>query len=246
MMDRLDLHAYVDGELSRERSDQVKLSLSGSAEDLREAEAISSLKQMLATRTTQPESAAEWNKCVSRLNEIDKTRKVERVVSKYAPAFCGALLGVILATGLLHKRSDPGHISSPDLAKMAGSLEPMRPPKKQLGFNEDRWLGGLINQSKLSTPDHLTVRGVSNGQIGGIPVRSFSARDEKGDVTILVVRQELDLEGMTPMTGHTNLLAGKLNGVNCVVQTGKDHTIFIVAQRTFEDLASVSSQVAIR
>ena len=244
-MDRLDLHAFLDGELKGEKSESIRQALKTSDLDQREADAITGLKQMLATKVEQPAHDLAWKKCVGRLDEVDKTRRVERVVSRFAPAFCGILFGVILATGLVRHRVEPGHVSTPSLARMAGSFAPMRPPKT-LGFNEDRWLSGLISQSKLSTPDHLTVRGISNGQIDGIPVRCFSARDEKGDLTILVVREPLELEGMVPMAGHPNLLAGKLNNVNCVVEIGKDHTIFIVAQRTFDDLVAVSSQVTLR
>ena len=244
MIDQQDLHAFVDGELSPEQAAAIKSSLEASPEDAREVEAIRSLKSLVGKKATPPVGNHAWNACVRRLDELDKTRRAERIVGKYAPALCAGLFVVIVVAGQFGHHSDRG-ITSPDLARMVGPLSPVNPPKP-LGFNKEAWLEGQIRDSMRSTPKYLTVRGESSGELAGVPMRAFMARDPKGDLMIYVVRQPIALDGMTPMADHANLRVGLLDGVNCVVRTEGKTTIFIAADRTFEDLAAVAVQVAIR
>ena len=245
MIDRKDLHAFVDGELSVEQRTAVELYLKSSSEAAREVETIRALKSLVSQKLTPPSTEGIWKVCVRRLDEIEKTRRVERIVGRYAPALCGGLFVVILLAGQFGHQPNRGNISTPDTLKMVNTLSPMQPPKS-VGFDTSRWYADLLNQSKLSTPDHLTIRGVSAGFMGEIPVRSFSARDEVGDLKILVSQQPLVLEGMEPMANHKELQAGLFDGMNCVVRTQGNTTIFIIAERTYDDLASVASKVIVR
>jgi hypothetical protein len=245
MIDRKDLHAYVDGELGAEQRAAVELFLKSSPEAAREVETIRALKSLVGQKLTPPSTEGIWKVCVRRLDEIEKTRRVERVVGRYAPALCGGLFVVILLAGQFGHQPNRGSITTPETLKMFNTLSPMRPPTS-VGFDLSRWYADLLNQSKLSTPDHLTIRGVSSGFMGEVPVRSFSARDEVGDLKILVMQQPVALEGMEPMANHKELQVGLFDGVNCVVRTQGNTTIFIIAERTYDDLASVASKVIVR
>ena len=245
MIDRTDLHAYVDGELGPDQKASIEQILKTSASDAREVQAIRDLKSMLESKLTPPSTDGLWKVCVGRLDEIEKTRRVERIVGRYAPALCGGLFVVILLAGQFGHRPDRGNISTPDTLKMLTTLSPMQPPKKSVGFDLGSWYQALLNQSKLSTPDHLTILGASQGFFGNIPVRSFSARDEMGGLKILVVQQPIVLEGMQPMANHSDLQYGLLDGMNCVVRTQGNTTIFVIAERSPEDLASVATKEVI-
>jgi anti-sigma factor RsiW len=136
MIDRLDLHAYVDGELTSEQQATLSRDLASSPKELEEVRAIQALKKSLREKALAPQSELLWQRCVGRLDEIDKTRRVERVVGKYAPALCAVMFVVIVVAGQFSHPTDRGNVSSPDLARMVGSLAPMHPPK-QLGRHKN-------------------------------------------------------------------------------------------------------------
>jgi len=238
MIDPIDLHAFVDGELSPQQEAAVRSSLRGSPEVAREAEAIRSLKAALATKLEAPAAGQSWKKCVKRLDELDKTKQVEKFVGRFAPAACAALFVGILLVGRFAGHRYPGTVSGPDLARMFGSMAPDRQPS--------RWLDTLIKQSFQSTPDHLTVRGVKSGSIEGLPVRCFSCRDANGNLSILVFPQPLVFEGMAPMADHPNIKVGTLDGVNCVAWTQGGRSIILAAERKYVDLATVAAEVTVR
>ena len=66
-----------------------------------------------------------------------------------------------------------------------------------------------------------------------------------GGLKILVVQQPIVLEGMQPMANHSDLQYGLLDGMNCVVRTQGNTTIFVIAERSPEDLASVATKEVI-
>ncbi len=246
MIDPMDLHAFVDGELSSNEADAVKTSMATSPSVAREVEAIRNLKVGLRANVVMPDSADAWKACTRRLDELDKTKRIESLVGRFAPAMCATLFVGILLVGRFSHHSDGRNYSGPDLARAFGTLSTQKATPNGLSKDMARWEDWLIHQSKTSTPDHLTLRGVKTGFIDGIPVTQLSARDQNGDFKIYEVRQPIVLDGMQPLQGHADLQMGMLNGENCVVRQQGQSTLLIVGDRNFEDLATVAAQVTIR
>jgi hypothetical protein len=251
MIDPLDLHAFVDGELNSEQAETIRNSLAGSHDAAREVESIRHLKAILTSSTAPPAGQDAWQQCLRRLDEVDrvkeraKSKRIETIVARLAPGLCVVLLACILIVGRRTHHPDLGNLSGPDFAKMADGLSPMRPPRSP-GMNFERWQKSRIQESFKSTPDHLTTRGVRAGEIDGVPVTEFSARDQYGDLKIYRISQPVGLEGATPMEGHPDLMVGNLGGSNCVMRREGGNTILIVADRTPDKLAEVAAQVRIR
>lgn len=242
-MDPTDLHAYVDGELTSEQSASVDQLVRDSRECSREVDAIRNLKSFVAAKAEPADAQKAWKACVKRLDEIDKTKRAEFVVGRFAPFLCAGLFAFILIVGRVTHPSDRGNLSGPDFAKMIGGLSPSRPPKSA---DTDRWLRERIRESMTSTPDHLSPRRVRTGHIDGFPVTDFSARDQYGNLEIYVIGQPVVLQGTQPMDGHPDLMIGAFNGINCIVRLEGSKTILILADRSPDDLAQVAAEVTVK
>lgn len=250
MIDPLDLHAYIDGELPSEQATPIRLRIEESAEAAKEAEAIRSLKKLLADKKESPPCEAAWSKCVARLDEIDRTKQsakvkwIESIVARFAPGFCLLLfVGILVAPRMIHR--NPSDLTDKDFAKMVGGLSDPASPKAP-GTNRERWEEWILRQSFASTPDHLTIRGAKSGWLDGVPVTQFIARDPYGDLEMFRIDEPLILKGTVEMEGHPDFMVGNLNGVNCLVRNDGPITILIVAQRPYEALAKIASQVTPR
>lgn len=132
MIDLELLHAYVDGELGADERQFVESHLAGDALAQSEVVRLRSLKTALARSAATEPASAEWNRCVSRLNEIDKSRRVEGFVGKYAWGLCVLFFCAILVGGAL-KRNGGSRVHSGEVAAAAAGLGTgswLRPPAK--------------------------------------------------------------------------------------------------------------------
>jgi anti-sigma factor RsiW len=140
----MDIHAFVDGELSPDEAASVRLGVEQSPLAAREAEAIPNLKTLLKQKVPQVETQTLWSACVKRLDEVDRVReaararRIEWLVSRFAPGLCIVLFAGILIVGQFSRHSDRGNVSGPDFAKMVGGFKSMEPPKDRK-TNFERW-----------------------------------------------------------------------------------------------------------
>ena len=73
MIDREDLHSYLDGELSAAEEHAVKEILDKDPSSVAEFHSMQRVKDLLRTRTEPVEYEALWKSCQERLDEVDKT-----------------------------------------------------------------------------------------------------------------------------------------------------------------------------
>jgi len=238
MMDPIDLHAYVDGELSAGQLTDAKTTIESSANTLREVEAIRSLKTMLREKSEAPEIGGSWRSCVRRLDEIDKARKVERAVNRWAPALCGVLLLGIVGAGLFNLRTHWNAPKSQNLARFIGVSGKAPNSGTSIDHQERR-----LQESFASTPTHLEVRRITDGLIDGTKVRRFDMRDASGNLQILLVHEQMDFEGMRTLPDYPTVRAGVLGTTNCAARIDGNDTVVVIANRSYKDLAEVLNQV---
>ncbi len=82
MIDRNDLHALADNELSSEEQASLLRELESDANARVEYQNIVAMKTALKQSSTSPECGELWNRCQARLNELDKTKRVESFVGR--------------------------------------------------------------------------------------------------------------------------------------------------------------------
>lgn len=241
MIDPKDLHALADGELSSQEEARVRRLLADSPQAQAELESIQALKHALRSKCTSTQCSQEWLLCVGRLNEIDRSRRAERFVGRYAWALCGVFLVTILAGGITNRNDRSDSVSMSDLSRIATTLAPARTPPVQDAARE-RWLDDLLGQARKSVdPNRVRILGYSDGQLDGRPVTMFSLLDGKGKFALMVMPGVVNLEGTQDLPREQVFKLGHLQGLNCVVWTDGRNTLAVVAKRTHEDLIEVAT-----
>ncbi len=233
MIDRLDIHAYADRELSPEEIAKLGDQISGSPEASRELQAIQALKYCLQTKLSTEECNAMWKQCQGRLDELDRAKKAEFYVSKYAWAICSILFLVIVGGGLFNRYR--GGIGLSQVASLNSEFLPMATPRVSNPEHLRDWLGDQTGQRTRLFIDPSTVvwAAYSDQPEMGRIVR-FRLRDGDGLVDLTIVPNVERVSGAQPI--GNGMMAGQINGRNCVVQFGPGVAVFWTGDRDFQQL----------
>lgn len=246
MIDPLELHAYADKELDRESEDRVSRQLQQDPASQAELDTILGLKSTLQAHCKPVACSNEWQACVGRMDELDKVRRTESFVGKYAWALCGIFFLFILVGGLGTRLGPSKGMGSPDLARAVASLGQASSPQSQQPQEVRRWLDSLVGTaSQLISPDKVIVLGAATGEIDGYRVAQLELRDAKGDLALLVLSAQLDLSEM-PNSSEPGLKAGKLQGVNSLAWNEDGYTLVFAGNRSYDDLAATLKSILSR
>ncbi|MGV3614821.1 MAG: anti-sigma factor family protein [Fimbriimonas sp.] len=243
MIDPIELHALADGELTPAQAEALRKQVEASPAAQAELQSIMALKRVLRDRVAATDCGDEWRACVGRLNELDRARRAEKFVGRYAWGLCGVFLLTILAGGLTTRNNRSDSVSMSDISRIATTLAPQRTPPA-LNAARERWLDGLLGQARQSVdPNRVQILGYSDGQLDGRPVTVFSLQDVSGKFTLLVMPGVLNLEGTKELPRDQVFKLGHLQGMNCVVWTDGRNTLAVVANRNHEDLIQVATSL---
>lgn len=245
MIDPIELHALADKELTPEREAALRRELAASPESQIELQAIVTVKQILNEKSVRLECRSEWKACVSRMNEMDRTRKVERFVSgKTAWGLAGGLFAFIVVAGLVGHGPDNASIHSADLARIAASMGPSQDARQTA---QNKQLDNLLGQAKRSIdPDRLTILSTAFGEADGRPVTRITMRDASGDMALIVVPDVLQLDGLGEVQRDHSFRVSHIGRMNCVAWTDGRSTLILVADRGYEDLVTAASRISFR
>src|SRR5688572_18589792 len=122
MSDWLEIHALADDQLSDEERARANARLEGCEKSRAELAAIHAVKDVLGTRRDAVTCEETWQRCQRRLDELDKTARIEGFVGRYAWALCGAFLALIIGVGMLNRSS--GSLAADDVPRIAAGLTP--------------------------------------------------------------------------------------------------------------------------
>ncbi|MDR3692799.1 MAG: hypothetical protein P4L46_25690 [Fimbriimonas sp.] len=240
MIEPIDLHAFADGELNSVDRTELQAKLDASPDAVRELESIRNLKALLKRQAQEVETRESWKHCVGRLDEIDKARRVESVVGRFAPALCGLFLFTILVGGLVARRH--GETSGPK--EYVSRLLPFRSSSEsKQDKDEAEWLTHLFNQVRQSRIHTFHVLKVNGYIADGIPVTRMSLRDDKGDLLVLLLPKSVDFGELTPMAGHPEYTSGQYGQTNCVARSNGASTTVLLADRPFDELADAMTDI---
>lgn len=245
MIDPIELHALADGELAPEREAVLRRLVDSSPDAAAELKAILTVKAVLRTRISPVDGSAEWSRCVARLGEMDRTRRIERVVSgRLAWGLCGVFFALILGAGVMHRGSNSANMNSADLAWMVGSFRPAHEASRTPSRTTEA-VDELMKMAKISIdPKRMEVLQRGYGELDGRQVVRFTLRDANGDLALVVVPDVLQLDGLG-RRDHTFHI-GHVGPMNCVGWTDGKNTLVLVADRPYEDLATVASSLEVK
>lgn len=241
MIDPNELHALADGELSAERSEELRQMLQRSEVHRRQLESIVALKTVIRSQSANLEVGDAWVACRARIKELDRAKATERIVGRYSWALCGVFFVAIVAGGFANRNVHRNSVSVSDFSRIATTIAPAQQPPAQDAARE-RWLDSLLGAARRSVdPNRLEIVGYAMGELDMRPVTAFYLKDHLGRVALLAMPGNLDLQGSQPLSKDGRFKVGHLGGQNCVVWSDGEHTWTVVGNRGYEDLVRTAS-----
>lgn len=239
-MNPLDLHAYADNQLTAEERNRVKSEIEANPAAKAELAAIVSLKGMVAERCEVQTCEVTWKRCVGRLDEIDKARKVESFVGRYSWALCGLVALAIVGGGVFNRGSSA--VASGDVARYASLLQSS--PASTSGLSPQTQAfreaieAGLTRQQSEDRPTILSATEVVRD---GRTMMMLRLADPQGSLTLMSLPGAKLGEGMEPIPG-TRFHAGMMGAVNCVAWETSGSLRVVAGNRPYAELVKVADK----
>ncbi|HMS54063.1 MAG TPA: hypothetical protein PKA27_01560 [Fimbriimonadaceae bacterium] len=233
MSDRLDIHAYADGELGTNEFESRLNDPTVQAE----LDSIRAVKSAVSKLESVNDKEA-WQSCVSRLNEIDRAAKVNTFVGKYAWAICSVFFVFIFGAAILNRVQPNNRIGTGDLAYMASSLSPLAGS----GGNTQRYLEQLGGTRPALNPEKLTVNGAAYAVINGRPVTRFDLMDAEGPLVLLVTRAD-ELDGFEQKDPGECYRWSTVNGRRCLSWCEGGYAVALFGDRDANSLEGAAALI---
>lgn len=236
MIDAQKLNALVDGELDSKEAVELSAQVANDDDAARELGAIHMLKDAVRESVKPVPCEDEWKRCVGRLNEIDKARRTDVFVGKYAWAICSLMFAMIVGAGILNRSNPSAHLGSGELAQMQASLSPVRLPSRV-----ENWISGLFGKSPEIATNKLQIVEGYEGQYAGRRVAQLKLRDDKGDLTLYVVAGQVAVEGAVQL--EEGYIGGEVGRSKYVGWTDQGLFLMLVGDRSTESLQDLAKTV---
>jgi anti-sigma factor RsiW len=233
VIEPLNLHAFADGELSSDEMARLDKEIAESPEASRELEAIRSLKTCLQTRLDQPDAGTLWKQCASRLDELDKVKRAETFVGKYAWALSALLFVVILSGGMLN-RMRGSSVGVGQVASISSDMTSMSAPRLSQPEQLRSWITDQTGHRPRIVVDPAKVRAYAyTDQIEGRIVR-FQIDEGNGTVELMVIPNITKVEGVRSI--GDGMFAGQINGLNCVTWPDSGCAVIVIGNQSVDAL----------
>lgn len=244
-MDPIDIHALADGEMDRATAADLRERIKADPSAQAEHDAILNLKDLIKIHSLKYECDETWKICVGRLNELDRAKKVQGYVGKYAWALCGVLFVLILGGRYAVKDVRGDSARATDLARIfvggQSSQTPMSP-------DEQRYVHQILSRAKGAITNLRMLHG-SSGMMDDVPVNCYRLQDNSGLLSLYDISANVNFEDTDKIPTMPNLSAGVIASadstkhINCVVWSNEGHTLVLSGPRSVEALESVATEL---
>ncbi|QYK54144.1 MAG: hypothetical protein KF824_04425 [Fimbriimonadaceae bacterium] len=230
------MHAYADGEVSASEAAEAKRLLETDAQCRAEYEWALSMKAALADGCKPIANEEGWKSCVGRLDELDRVKRAEGFVGKYAWALCGALMLMIVAGGFANRMVSSRVVTSTQIASV---LDPIG-SGVAVSRNPD------ISAARQLNLQGFTMTSSIGGRLDNREFVRFGLRDRNGlgGLSVVVVAGADRVEGVDNPTQNPGIRKGQMNGVNCVTWNLGNNTCILFGERTPDELVALAEQMA--
>lgn len=240
MIDPKDLHALADGELSNKEAASLREALKADPRAAAEVDAILNLKDVLRESSIRHENEEAWRACVGRLNELDKSRRVEGFVGRYAWVLCGLMFAFIVSGRFAMHEVQGDSVETPEFARILPTSNRSTVLNAQQSREADRVLKAL--KGSLD-PKEIQISPPTIGTVHGNPTVLVFLRDRVGDMSLAEVEGTLNPQDTMPLSGHPDMGVSVANGRTCLVWHAGGHTYLLSGDREVESLQSVAQQL---
>ncbi len=231
------VHGYADGELTANERAHVESLLQSSPQAQAEFEAIKNLKSFLAAQPSKPVEPALWKSCAKRLDEIDRAKRTEGFITRYAWALSLLLFVVIMGGGYL-RRIHGSSVGTGEVAAYASSLVPISGPKPRQAEQLNTWINDQTGQRPKITLDPSRILGVAIADQGDRRIVSVRFTDQSGELALMVIPGVTAVDGVQPM--GNGMFACKIDKMNGVTWGDGDCAVVLIGNRDYEYLRTVA------
>lgn len=242
MIDHLKIHALADGELSAAEQATLREQIAACEKSTAELQAIKNVKALMAG--AEPVNCEEtWKACVKRLNEIDKTKRIENVVGRYAWGLCGIFFIAIAFGGYSSRTNSNGTVRSGDVPGMVSGLTPFSSFKSGGSQHDaEKWLSENLNNVPMPSSNLRMVRALVGNSTDGHRMAKLTLRDEKGELALLVI---FGVDRVSGLEGDGSYRHGRIDEMRCVAWSYQNNALLLIGDRSDEDLQDIASTVRI-
>jgi hypothetical protein len=238
MNDWLEVHALLDDQLPAEDRARVQERINTCPLTQAEWRAVREIKTILVEKCVQPDCDEVWLACSQRLIQIEKAKKAEHFVGKYAWALCASFCAIIVvAAG--YTRMNGGNLRPGDLAGVDASLVSISAPRSQTPSDQRDWLQQNLSKTMHPTPSHLTVL---RGAIGHLPdgrrVSEATLEDSAGDLNLFVVERANKVDDVEHVDARYS--GGRIGDKNCITWTDSGNAYLLAGDRSLTDLCQTA------
>ena len=239
MIDRLDLHALADGQLSDAQRKEILDQLATDPIAAAEYQSILAMKSTLKSCAEMPDSGNLWKKCQSRLDELDKTKRVESFVGRYAWGICGIFFLMIVSGGILNRRAS-GIVPSNQVSSFVASMSPVSVPRSQNQTELEPKLRQVVGAAFTNRPARMAITAVGESGVPGQRTRYVQLSDEFGKVAVLALYDVREVTGIWEYEADKAFRCGKIDGINSLFWNRGDGVIcMVVGQRSYSELYDI-------
>jgi len=239
MSDQIEkAHALADGELSGAEKAEALQAVASDPNFAAEHEWAILFKSQLSDKLPPVHNEETWQICLRRFDAIDKTKKTEYFVNRYAWAFCLIfLVGIFSAAGLNWKgMSRP--LGNESVAGLFNDLTPF----KFTGSNDaiDNVRREVGRAPQLST-NVARIKQVASGMIDGRRAGRLTLDDGHGSILLFVVEGASAFEGLDIV--DSGYRCGSMNDLQAVSWTDTGYLLILVGPRNVAELKSLAGEI---
>lgn len=240
MIDKNDLQELLDPATSDSRRQELMNAVQQNSDLAGEYQSLLQVRSTLKRCCPGVPDSDLWKSCQSRLNQIDASRKAERVVSKWQFAFSGGLLVFIIGMGLMN-RSTParGNVRAAEVPAMMSGLVP--------GFNRGESPQSAMERRMPDAPvtipvDQMAITGFYESRNGASPVYRLDLADRLGNFSLVAFPDCATIEG-SAATPDGRYRVGMIFGQNYVSWSSRGYAFMAVGQRDILQLQAVVDRI---
>lgn len=241
MNDWIQMHALADGELDDQAKAQATELAQKDPACNAELQTVQALKSLLQTRCCCSPPPTLWTQTRKRLDAIDRARKADSFVGRYAWALCGVFLVMLVGAATTNRLAAKRSVHAGDMAEMASSLSPLALPSGSAPKLVHDFVSNVLRDAPVTPePVDLTLRSVAEGIIDGFRVARLTFGDQKGTVALIVVKNADEVQGVHEDRQVDGYRVGKLNSLHVVSWIEGGYALFVVGQRSPEELCRIA------
>lgn len=241
MSDLLDVHALADGECRGDDLDRATR-LAQTAEGRRELEAVRALRVCLRTKLEAPAGDEAWSQCVARLDAMDKTRRIESFVGRYAWGLSGLLLAALVGTAMLQRTFGAPDVRARDVAMLASGMFPSGESRLLDASRYRQWFQDAFGAQPAESEAWRVAGGVAM-TFHGRRMARVNLTDGRGDVSLVMVEDPSASHRATPFSDHVYFCAQTMREMNCVTWEENGFSLMVVGDRSSDELRAVAGEL---